>query len=503
MEGPDGIQLDELIGATERGTLWRATRQRKGDRIVRIVDPRFCDSRFRQSLNHLRERPQPRMLPIVGEGFAGVHFYIEYRADSPWETLEANFKRLHWRMRLAVMDSICQVLPFWSKSPIHPLGLNERNIIIENNLGRFLPWLLPCPALHYASPCDLFGCDSPVISALAPEVIRGVPFPERTQDIYALGTLAIHALGCKEVRQVVTDEDRVEAQACGALLFCEMKASEIEDFLYDVESLKRLLQVIQRYAHIAPQARPLEVLELQAASHSAVEATKPGTLSLAYVRQQNSRGALKILQWGFDTFGDNLVDRLLAASICEKIEEFTQALKHLDFAVEIKPGDIELRWRRNDLRWRLYQNLPPLSPDEPDLEDDLLILYQNLPPLRPDEPDPEGDLLIKDLNWLKLTSETNPTQRNKPHKRLVAVYRRRNDLLSAAQELFRASELEPADMEALYLYAECFKDLGKFDEFVQTVQVAHERIGKMTKNEMMEETEAQKWRKRFDVLLQS
>ena len=482
MEGPDGIQLEELIGATERGTLWRATRQSKGDRIVRIVDPRFCDLRFRQSLNHLRERPQPRMLQIVGEGFAGVHFYIEYCADSPWETLEANFKRLHWRMRLAVMDSICQVLPFWSKSPIHPLGLNERNIIMVNLKGRWFPWLLPCPALHYASPRDLFGCDSPVISALAPEIIRGVPFPERTQDIYALGTLAIHALGCKEVRQAVTDEDRVEAQACGALLFCDMNTSEIEDFLYNVESLKRLLPVIQRYAHIAPEARPLEVLELQAASHSAVEATKPGTLALACVRQQNSRGALKMLQWGFNTFGDNLVERLLAASICEKIEEFAQALKHLDFAVEIQPGELKLRWRRNDLRWRLYQNLPPLSSGEPD---------------------PEGDLLITDLNWLKLRSETNPTQRNKPHKRLATVYRRRNDLLSAAQELFRATELEPADMEALYLYAECFKDLEKFVEVVQIVQVAHDRIGKMTKNEMMEETEAQRWREQFDALLQS
>lgn len=482
MEGPDGIQLNELIGATERGTLWRATRQRTGDRIVRIVDPRFCDSRFRQSLNRLRERPQPRMLPIVGEGFAGVHFYIEYHADSQWETLDASFKRIHWRLRLAVMDSICQVLPLWSNSPIHPLGLNERNIIIVNDLGHHFPWLLPCPALHYASPCDLFVCDSPIISALAPEVIRGVPFPERTQDIYALGTLAIHALGCKEAPHAVTDEDRVEAQACGALLFCEMKTSEIEEFLYEVESLKRLLQVIQRYAHIAPQARPLEVLELQAASHTAVETTKPGTLALAYVQQQNSRGALKILQWGFDTFGDNLEERLLAASICEKIEEFAQALKHLDIAVEIQPGELKLRWRRNDLRWRLYQNLPPLSPGESD---------------------PEGDLLIKDLNWLELTSETNPTQRNKPHKRLATVYRRRNDLLSAAQELFRATELEPADMEALYLYAECFKDLGKFDEVVQIVQVAHDRIGKMTTTELMEETEAKLWREQFDALLQS
>ena len=478
---PGGGSVFSFVGFVQLNHAPIATTNTVDDRIVRIVDPRFCDSRFRQSLNRLCDRPQPRMLPIVGAGFAGVHFYIEYHTDSQWETLEDSFKRIHWRLRLAVMDSICQVLPLWSNSPIHPLGLNARNIIMVNDLGHHFPWLLPCPALHYASPCDLFGCDSPIISALAPEVIRGVPFPERTQDMYALGTLAIHALGCKEAPHAVTDEELVEAQARGALLFCEIKASEIEEFLYEVESLKRLLQVIQRYAHIAPQARPLEVLELQAASHSAVEATKPGALALVCVRQQNSRGALKILQWGFDTFGDNPEERLFAANICERIEEFAEALKHLDIAVEIEPGDLNLRWRRFELRSMFYEKLPPVTTGQPD---------------------PEGNLLLTDIELLKLFDQDS-SNRNILHKRAALIYRRRHALEMAAQELYQAAELEQSDMEALFLYGDCLREFGDSNAVTQLIQEARRRLERMVITELMQEKEAQQWHEQFDTLLQS
>jgi tetratricopeptide (TPR) repeat protein len=479
MEGPDGIHLNELIGATDRGMLWRATRQRTGDRIVRIVDPRFCDSRFRQSLSRLRDKPQPRMLPIVGEGFVGVHFYIEYHVDSSWETLEARFKRLHWRLRLALLGSICQVLPLWNNSPSHSLGLNERNIIMVNDLGHDYPWLLPCPALQYASPCDLFDCDSPVISALAPEVIRGVPFLERAQDMYALGILAIHALGCKEAPRFVTDEDRVEAQACGALLFCDIKASEIEKFLYEIESLKRLLQVIQRYAHISPQVRPFDVHELQTAANATVEATKPVVLAHACVNQQNLRGALQILQWGFETFGNNVEERLMAASICESIDEYAEALKHLDVAVESKPDDIKLRSWRYELR---------------------SILYEKLPPLTIGAADPEGDILLTDIEWLKYFDQDSWST-NLYHIRASRVYRRRQALEMAAQELYEAAELDPSDMDALFLYGDCLRELGEVNATTQIIQEAHRRLERMVITELMQEKEAQQWREQFDTLL--
>lgn len=480
MENIDGIQLDQVIGVTERGTLWRATRHSKNDRIVRIIDPRFCDHNFCQSLVNLSNRHYPRMLSIVGHGWAGVHFYIEYLADSPWETLGEHFKRLHWRMRLTVMDQICEIMPQWDNSPVHPLGLNLLNIVMVDTVSHSLPWLLPCPSLKYSSPCDLLGTNSSIISTLAPEVIRGVPYSERAQEVYALGTLTAHAIGCTEVRPMATDEERVELQACGALLVCDMQASDIEDILFEVESLKYLVQTIRHYTHISHAARPMDASELRTASKLAFGATKPGVLALEYFRRQESRKALAILDWGFKTVGDNLPDRLLAADICEKIEEFAEALKQLDRAVEITPGDLQLRGRRCNLRWHLYQKLKPLPAGQPD---------------------PEGDLLIKDLNWQKQMNMMNFIKDTLPYKRLADIYYRRKDLPNAAQELYEAAELEPADMESIYLYAQCFKDMNKPDEFAQIVREARRRLDRMVKSELMKEEEAQKWHEQFNTLL--
>jgi len=489
MNGPDGIQLDQFIGVTDRGSLWCATRQYKGKRIVRIVDPRFCDRRFRQSLNDLCKKQHPRMIPIVGEGWAGVHFYIEYRINSRWESLEAYFKQLHWRTRLAVVTQICDVLPQWNNSPIHPLGLNGRNIIMVNDVGHWFPWLLPCPPAKYSSPCYLFGADSPAISAIAPEVIRDVCFNDRAQDNYALGTLAIHGLGCKESRQAITDEDRIEAQARGALLNCELKSSEVEGFLHSIEPLKHLIQVVQHYTQISPVARPSESTELKIACTNAFTATDPVALALDLVRHSNSREALKVLQWGFKIFGENLESRLLAADICEKIEELPQALEHLNHAVSLVPRDLNLRWRRCNLRWFLYQKLPPLNSNKTD---------------------PQGELLIKDLNVLKNMPSIKPIEPNLLYIMAASVYRRRRDLDRAAKELYDAVDLEPADMNALFLYGECLRDIGNRNQDIadrnvvaQLVLEAHRRIDRMALNEMMEKMEAKKWREKFNALLKS
>lgn len=482
MNGPNGIQLDQLIGETDRGTLWHGTRQRKDDRIVRIVNPRFCDSRFRQSLKDLCNKQHPRMIPIIGEGWAGVHFYIEYRTDSQWQSLESYFKKLHWRARLAVIAQICDVLPLWNKGPIHPLGLNGRNIIMVNDVGRWFPWLLPCPPANYSTPCDLFGSDPPIISTIAPEVIRDIYFYDRAKDNYALGTLAIHALGCKESREAITDEDIIEAQARGALLNCELKSSEVEPFLHDIEPLKQLIRVVQHYTQISPVARPIESTELKNSCANAFSTTEPVALALDLVKHSNIHEALKILQWGFQNFGENIEGRLLAAHLCKEIDELPLALEHLDHAVSLSPDDLELRRQRCNLRWLLYQKLPPLTAGDPDHQ---------------------GDLLINDLALLKSLSQSDPIEKNLFYIMTAQIHRRRHDLEKAAKELYDASKLEPADMNALYLYGQCWKDMGDRNALTQVVQEAHRRIGRMAINEMMEELEAQKWREKFNALLSS
>ncbi|MCP4263683.1 MAG: hypothetical protein GY774_40170 [Planctomycetes bacterium] len=482
MEGPDGIHLDRIIGVTERGTLWRALRQSKGDRIVRIINPQFCDLRFRQSLGNLCDRQYPRMIPVVGEGWAGVHFYVEYRMDSAWETLEAYFQKLHWRMRLPVLSQICEVLTQWKSSPVHPLGLNGYSIVMVKDVGRWFPWLLPCPALPYGSACDFFGVQPSIISVLAPELIRGVHLQDHPLDSYALGTLAIYALGGKLLQLANTDEKRIEAQACSTLLQCEIKSSEIEDFLYNVESLRSLIKVIQRYTHVSTEVRPIDASELRDACMSAFDETRPGFLASLLARRQNSREALKVLQWGFDKFSENLNDRLLAADICEKLEERSQALVHLDRAVLLDDSqDLNLLWRRCRLRW---------------------LLYQSLSPLEAGEDDPEGALLLNDTIWLKSFPQS-PTDETTPYLIAASVYRRRQELTMTAKELYTAAQdIDQSDMMVLWLYGECLRDLDDRDGVNRLVDEAHRRLERMTITELMEKTEAERWCKEFDALLQ-
>ena len=219
MEGPEGIHLAAAIGPTNCGSLWRASRDSEHDRIVRIVDPRFCDERFKRALENLRQRQYPRMLRIASEGWSGAHYYIEYEVSPPWQTLEERLAECDgWWDRLLLLGPVCDAIALWQRSPVHPLGLNLRNIVLADEGGQQLPWLVPCPAIVISSPCDLFGLDSTVIAALAPETIRGVLLNARAQDAYALGTLAAQATGCPVSRSARDDESRVETQARGALL---------------------------------------------------------------------------------------------------------------------------------------------------------------------------------------------------------------------------------------------------------------------------------------------
>lgn len=499
MEGPDGIQLEYPVGSTLRGTLWAGTRRNRSDRIVRIVEPRLCDKGFRQGLANLSQAHYPRMLPIVSHGWFGVHYYIEYEAGSAWQTLDKHFSDLnHWRRRMEVISQLCEVLDRWSGSPLHPLGLNGRNIVVMNDGGRWFPWLLPCPPVKYSSPCDLFGTDSP-ISTVAPEVIRGVPFSDRAADVYALGCLAAKALGCRESPEATTDEARVEAQARGALIRFEMRSTEVEAFLRELEPLQRLDGLIHRCTHTSPVARPSGSADVRDSFTGAFAETDPVNLALgaiaaapappvgfdgdrAYAGGPNGtpavnarfKEALKILDWGFAKVGESIRGRLLAADLCERLGDLRGTLGHLDGAVALAPAEGALRQRRCDLRWVLYSSLPPLVTDH----------------------DPEGDLLLEDLNFLK-PQLIDGVERNKPYMRAAAVYRRRKNWNMASQELYRAAEIEPSDLEALLLYSQSLIALGDREGAAKTIELANRRIGNMVTAQLLGEAEAQEWNDRF------
>ncbi|HEX8070622.1 MAG TPA: hypothetical protein VF546_11770 [Pyrinomonadaceae bacterium] len=490
MSALTGIRLERLLGATERGTLWSAARARPGDRIVRLVEPRFCDFEFRRALTDLRGRQYARTLRILSDGFLNDSFFIEYEAAAQWETLEAHFARRHWRARLQAVCRVCEALPHWRLAPVHPLGLHARHVVMVRDAGVWFPWLLLCPPLAYASPHDLLGLDAVVLSALAPEIVRGVGSAARAEDAYALGDLAARALGMGADAEPLTEDERLEAQACGALAPHELAASDVDDFLRGHQTVLNCQQAVSHYTQVAPEARPADAQPLLDACGAALAATDPLELAGQYVKGRRPVEALNVLAWGWRHFGERLEERLLAVEACELLGDPQQTLVHLDRAVELLDGQASGALEAHALRWQLRAQRCELR----------WGLYRALPALAAGAPDPEGDRLLPDLDWLKTHGDDGARERGKLHMRAGFVYRRRRDLVRAAQEFYAAAEAQRADMVALYSYGECLRELGHAPHVAQLVQEAKRRIGRLKLNEMMEEAEAELWLERFDAL---
>lgn len=470
-ESGEGAGPGTRVAVTDRGSLWRAA----DGLIVRLIDPRFCDTRFQQALAQLREVQRPSMAPVSGEGWQGVHFSIEYRVDTEWETLDEHLARLHWRARLGVIRQICDVLPAWSNSPVHPLGINGRSIIMQRMAGRWFPWLLPCPPVEYASPLDLAGCERPVLATLAPEIVRGAEVNYAAADSYALGSLVLQAMAPRAGGGA--DEPALEMQARNLLAAATPESSEIEPQLRGVDAVRQVFRTASRYAQTAVLARPADAADLRTACNDAIAATDPVALARRQAAGRELREALRTLEWGFATSGESADGRLLAADICEQMEEFDSAAAHIEKALALGPAPISALLRLGDLHWRAYRVLPPLTQGEAD---------------------EAGDALLRDLEIAK--SVGGQPRAAEPYLRAAAVYRRRGDTAGEAQELYAAAEAAPADMEALHRYGDCLRRLGS-EDVPAVVDEAMRRIERMAACEMMPDKEAETWRELFRSLL--
>ncbi|ONI77969.1 hypothetical protein ALI144C_31720 [Actinosynnema sp. ALI-1.44] len=273
MDGLRGVRLAASIGATDRGTLWRASREREHDRIVRVIEPRFCDGRFRQALSTLRQRGHDRMLGVASEGWSDGRYYVEYSVHAAWRSLaEWLGKPADWWERLAVLGDVCEAVAHWQRSPLHPLGMTLHSVVVVGRPGEARTWLVPCPSMTVTSPCDLFGVDATVVATLAPETIRGAQFDDRAQDAYALGTLAAQVLGCQPARLAADDDEhQLEAQARGVLLRSTVIGSDIPEFLHATPQVERLFAAIRRYRHLKPDVRPRDAQELRSAIAAVTE----------------------------------------------------------------------------------------------------------------------------------------------------------------------------------------------------------------------------------------
>lgn len=472
MQGPPGVELVAAVGSTDRGAVWRASRNAPNDRIVRIVEPRFADGAFRRAVAALGQRQPAAMVEITGYDYtADGHYYIEYRTGAEWLTLAERLAVLaDWQDRVALLERICSLFSRWQRSPVYPLGLSLHNIVVVAEEDRWLPWLLPCPAVTFATPCDLFGVDSAAMAALAPEVVRGLRPDNRSVDCYAIGTLVAQALGDTAVTTITSDEDRVEAQARGLLWPALTAGTRIPSTLCGTQAGKDLFRVVEHYRHATPSARPADAEELR----SALDSVADVVAIAAQLRHTDPIRALDLLQWVREQDGEARVRAcLLGAEIAAGLGDGETRLRYLHEVVQLAPRRFELRQRRYEAAWQLFESRPT----------DRVL----------------GKVILDDIAVLKqVVSEEDASEL---YHRAAEVHLARGDAAAAAREVFAALDRDAGDLAALLLYCRCWLDLGDLPNARRTDIEARRRIERMVDTQLLTTGEAQQWYERFARLL--
>jgi hypothetical protein len=468
---PDGATVTDRIGETDRGTLWWATRHREHDRIVRLVDSRFCDDRFRDALRRLRERPPGPALRIVAEGWISARYAVEYAVDPPARTLgEMLADRPRWLDRLRLVGLLCDAMSGWQRDPSLPACVGLHNLVFAGADQHAPLRLLPCPACAPSTPWDFAGMDGAVLAAIAPEVIRGVPLHQRAQDQYALGTLAAQAVGCQVSALRHRDSDRIEAQARGALLRVSQAHSELPPVLRGTPPVERLFGAIERYRYPVPEARPDGVGELR----SAIDDTTDLLALAEAVRPADPDACVLLLSWADESDPGLLTASLQrAAEVCLQNDEPVAALEHLDRALRAVPNHLDLRRLRAEVLWQLFQADPADTNRLADLVADLSFVDQ------------------------RDTSSRPPWRR-----RIAEAYRLAGDLAKETDALDGALARNGVDLQLLLRYAECLKSLGALAEFDEAVRRARKRIANLALSHRLDEERRREWDAAFDALLE-
>ncbi|MGZ3147196.1 tetratricopeptide repeat protein [Lentzea chajnantorensis] len=472
MQGPPGVEMVAAVGSTGRGTLWRASRRQPDDRIVRIVEPRFADGVFRQAVAALARRQPAGMVAIIGHDWTPDGcYYLEYATGDAWLTLAERLAGLaDWQDRVVLLERVCSLFSRWQRSPVHPLGLSLHDIVVVAEDDRWLPWLLPCPEITPATPCDLFGVDTPAVAALAPEIVRGLRPDHRAVDCYALGTVVAQALCDDDVPSSVAAEDQVEAQARGMLWPALRSRTRIPSALAAVQEGEDLFRAVEHYRHAVPSARPADAEELRSALAALADPVSIATR----LRDTDPLLALDVLRWVREDGGAAHVRAgLLGAEIAAGRGDDETALRHLNGVVRSAPYRFDLRRRRYEAAWRVFAARPA----------DRAL----------------GEVLLDDITLLK---QTNPEDDDSAlHQRAAEVHLLLGDPGAAARELFTVLARDPGDLDALVAYCRCWLELGDVQNARRTGAEARRRIERMVDTQLLTSGEAQQWYERFARLL--
>jgi hypothetical protein len=475
MQGPTGVELEAVVGNTDRGVLWRARRQRPHDRIVRVVESRFADGAFRQAVSGLGQRQPAGMVEITGHDWtADGRYCIEYATGGAWQTLGERLAELtDWQDRVVLLERVCALFPRWQRSPVFPLGLSLHNIVMVAEEDHWFPWLVPCPVVTPSTPGDLFGVDTVAIAALAPEIVRGARPDNKAVDAYALGTLVAQVLGNRDRSHGMDDEQRVEAQARGILWPSLSAGTRMPAALRDTRAGAELLRTVERYRQPTPSARPVSADDL----HVALSAMADLVSIARELRRADPLRALEVLRLvRRDDQRARVEAGLLGAEIAAERDDRETTLQFLGTAVEAAPYRFDLRDRRCRAAWRLFESLPP-GRRRTDIGKLIIADIALLEPTTPDD----------DATTLRL--------------RAAEVRLRCGDPAAAARELFRALNRDPGDFEALLLYCRCWLELGDIPNARRTSTEARRRIDRMAETQLLTTGEARQWHERFAQLL--
>ncbi len=455
--GPDRA----VIGRTGRGLL-----RRDGDRLVRVIDPRRCDERFRTALAELRGSRPPDALPIVADGPAPDGYHIEYEAPAGFRTLgEAYAEAGHWSHRLALAALVCDALGGWHHGRLATLGLDPHGILIAGEGGRRRLRLAPCPPVRAGTPRELFGLDLASLATLAPELVRGTAPHQRAEDAYALGTLAALALGCRPRRAGEGPAERVERQARDALLDISLPGSEVEPALHPAARLHTLVRTIQLYRNRAADARPTDASALRTALRDAAD--QPGLAEDLWAAGDPEAGLTALSH-----APPGLSMHWLAGRINAAAGRPSAAFEHYAAAVRLSPTQFRLRRQRLDDLWELWSRAGAAPPEW-------------------------DEALLDDITHVKRLAgrDAEPAL----WQREALVHERRGDGRAAATTLHEAAERFSSDFKILHLYGTALAGLEPKGDVAAVKAVAYRRLRTLAQIPGMR-TEADRWRARFDEL---
>lgn len=477
--------------------------------LRRILDATKADREFRHSVEDLQSRIRKSnpsgVLPIQNHGQADDYYYIDYKLDGTMQTLPEYFLMAFWLDRLQLAKEILDYYDTWRKMMTAPIGLHAGSLVVcQTGTARYEPRLVPCPPVPSVSAYELLQADPALLSAIAPERIRGMPMTGLHEDIYAAGDLLLQAMGWQQ-RRGCSPADSVEMQACGLLLEKNENVLAADTVLRQIHLAQARLADLEKAAqsarHFSPLARPsnfdglIQVCsEVLAFSHA-----------IAFTKQILANGktsdALNFLEWCITVSKRNDEDvHRLAADISRDLHLSVKELQHVEAVLHQSPRDTEMAQRRWRLRYDAYMNRD--LPADVNKDSEGLWLLNEAYRLRPHETSPP--LLEQEI------------EKKKEYWTCVAmIHSRRGELYKRIQALYELSKLEYKDVESLLLYGLAMREMANnpnmeteyrsklLTSINQLGVEAKDRLWRLSQAGFIDERVAQKWTELLQFLLRS